>query len=584
MADETQELQGLGPDQVTAMSPLTLTGAAAAGTPNPSTDAMGALRSMQMDRMQKGQTYLDQQRATYDAQMNKYRAMLSQPRESEEAAKWGAIAGGAAKIPAMVGNFGQMLASMGQANGEQQYASESDRMNRQTALTKLEEDYTNKLGAQQEKLVASTMQQGAKSRPVKLADGTWGTWDAVTQTIIPVPQSQQAALQKDFDTYYKMAQKMMPEEKDESKIQEFANELMSRKASLREANPVSTTAGTLPVIPAKIPGAAPDTAEPAVPGSFKKVTPGMVGSPETESPATLGLDAQAAEIAKKLDAIRSAMKMPQYKENPAIYADLQGQEKALLTQIASLEKGSPITRPAVAAKPSIQLVPKSEEAGRIKTAEKAAEEHTKYSEGVTERSQNFQNMSTILDGIDKDLQAMKPGAPIEPGKLANFNTGALSWIKAMGVPLSQEAEDAIASSIATGKANIKLSAADTKAISSRPAVFEFMQMLKSNPGPELTPDTIKRLTNKMRENIRIGAQENQDFSDWHKENPQAPVADFTNYRNLVYTPWWSKFSEKYNAANGRYPTYADITSDAKERGVSFNDMVRKMHAESSKRR
>jgi hypothetical protein len=223
--------------------------------------------------------------------------------------------------------------------------------------------------------------------------------------------------------------------------------------------------------------------------------------------------------------------------------------------------------------------------GGIETAKLAAKEHAKMGEEISARSTNFQNMSRLLDNIDADLKGLQPGSPIEPGKLANFNSGALSWMKAMGVPLSAEGERAVADAIALGKTNIQLSAADTKAISSRPAVFEFMQMLKANPGPELTAETIKRLTDQMRQNVRFGAQENQDFVHWHKENPLAPIADFSNYQNLVrtQTPWWNKFSENYNATHGRYPTYADLAKDAKEQGMTFNELVSKMHAHANKR-
>lgn len=592
------------------------------GGPNPVTNPLAALQANALTRSNEGYDYMKAQQAAYQKDMDTYAQMVEQSRlpENNEAAMWGSMAGAAADVAPQWGNIGQMLGKTGAAYGGFQEQQQIQNLKNQGDITKLRQAEVRALEAKDQNAAMLKMQLGGKFVTRPLSDGTIMVLNNVSgqATILgPVEMKTVSAnAQKLADEAMAKNPQLTIDQANEWGMETAMANHRRLQANLGNAPDVVKAGGTT-----ANPNPAPGT---VVPGTVPNASPvaGTSGVPVTKTPTPVGFPRVSPQEQASRDAERDAIRLKEAETarterdtaltggNAEAASTAGGNLASLHRELASTIAALPVEKRADAernfqryvanpnqgtlsaleaslsrsgaiAKPTISAAQASA-AGEKKTAEKAAEEHSKYSTEVTERSQNFQNMSTMLDGIDRDLQGLKPGSPVEPGKLANFNTGALSWMKAMGVPLSKEGEDAIASAIALGKANIKLSAADTKAISSRPAVFEFMQMLKSNPGPELTPETIQKLTGKMRENIRIGAQENQDFSDWHKENPVAPVADFTNYRNLVHTPWWSKFAEKYNAANGRYPTYADISADAKERGLSFNDMVRKMHAESSK--
>lgn len=218
-------------------------------------------------------------------------------------------------------------------------------------------------------------------------------------------------------------------------------------------------------------------------------------------------------------------------------------------------------------------------AGKVKTAEEAAQEHAKLSNEISTRAQNLQNASVIVGDVRNELAGLPSGGKVEPGKLANFNASTLAWFKAMGVPLSTKDEEAIANNVALAKSNIKLAMADVKSTFARPAVFDFLKTLESNPGPEMTVTTINKLLAIMDNTIARGVQENQDFSSWHVENPTSPVTDFSNYRNLTVTQpaWWGNYSKKFESANGHPPSYEDLSALAKQKGMTFNEYVNSLH-------
>jgi hypothetical protein len=560
---------------------------------------------MMMEQSQKKQSYLEQQQAASNAEMERWTQQVhaSQQPENNEAAMWGSMANAAA-LQRPMDAMGTMLARVGGAYGGFQEAQQQSDIKSQGDLTKAKQAEVRALESKDQNAAMLRTLGGNKPNWIQFKDDA-GNLIIMDKSIGPssqqiVPASSRSLYEKALAIGAKIAH-----DTDEADPAAFAIAYARNAIAQAPGAKVSAGATQLPTasLAGQLPAVTPEGQ--ALPQPVRKPMPGerlsqrTDGAPVSEdwnrmAGETLAIEQKAVEtdnarpqdvethkknVLQLLEHIRTLpldqqqdvmRNYARYTANPN--AGTLGAVETSLARAGTLPTAVPQKNRATAE-------------GGIETAKLAAKEHAKMGEEISARSTNFQNMSRLLDNIDADLKGLQPGSPIEPGKLANFNSGALSWMKAMGVPLSAEGERAVADAIALGKTNIQLSAADTKAISSRPAVFEFMQMLKANPGPELTAETIKRLTDQMRQNVRFGAQENQDFVHWHKENPLAPTADFSNYQNLVrtQTPWWNKFSENYNATHGRYPTYADLAKDAKEQGMTFNELVSKMHAHANKR-
>ena len=92
-----------------------------------------------MQQGQQRQSYLEQQQAAYNRDMERYAQMVEQSRQPEanEAAMWGSMAGAAAKVRPEVGNLGQMLGAVGGAYGGFQDQQQQMNLKNQADLTKL---------------------------------------------------------------------------------------------------------------------------------------------------------------------------------------------------------------------------------------------------------------------------------------------------------------------------------------------------------------------------------------------------------------------------------------------------------------
>lgn len=514
------------------------------------------------------QTYFDQQQKAYNDEMTKYANMVaaSQQPENNEAQMWGSMADGASSVAPTWGNLGAMLGKTGAAYGKFREAEQQGNLKSEGSLAALRQAEVRALesNAQQAALMKAMM---GGTHIQAMADGTIGVWDKMSGQPIGVYGP------KDVKQLTSMTQKFADEiMKGNPQLSPDAAMELGYKKALSYFNQANVSRGNYdtPQV-GDVGGMQANPSNPMLPtrgtGTGGKDTAAdqiaaRIAAGGKETPAITG---NVADLLSPEDAAMASRLIARIKANPSAATLDQQRLDTILSRYSDTPKGAG--------------VPIDQAQAKASGMKAIADDHKKMAEDIGGRAQNLQNMSMLLDNVDDDLKSLKPGSPIEPGKLAGFKTNVMSWMKAMGVPLSQEGEDAIANAIALGKTNIKLASADTKAISSRPAVFEFMNMLKANPGPELTVDTIRRLTSQMRNTVATGVQENQDFTQWHKDYPTAPVTDFTNYRNLLVTQpkWWGAFSKKFADANGHSPTYADIKALADAKGMGFSEYVNKMH-------
>ena len=397
------------------------------------------------------------------------------------------------------------------------------------------------------------------NRPIKLGDGTWAQRDPQTGGFVPLAVSQQAALSKDYDTYYKIGEKIL-KTTDPSTLDAYAIDQISNKAAMRQVNPDVLNPGT---------------------NQERQVTPPPVVIPG-QTASSINVEVPSGQDTPAMDQRMLALNAAIDKMNKAplnspdrtqAQQDVIALRKEAATTAAPGAQGrKPITNPDGT---PLKLKSAPIEAGETKLAE----QHALEAKEIAERATNLQNMASVVGDIRGEVAGLPPGNKMEPGKMSTFNMTALSWLKAAGVPIKPEDEDAIANNVALAKSKIKLAMADSKSTFTRPAVFDFLKTLESNPGPEMTVATINKLLGIMDNTISRGVQENQDFNSWHRDNPTAPVTEFSNYRNLLVTQpkWWQGYSDSFEKANGHPPTYEDINALAKQKGMTFSSYTNALH-------
>lgn len=166
---------------------LTLVGAAP-GAPNPATNPLAALQAQTLGQMEKKQSYLEQQQAAYNRDMEQYTQMVAQSRrpEANEAGMWGAMAGAAADVSPQWGNIGQMIGKTGAAYGGFQEQQQAQDLKNQGDLTKMRQAEVRALEAKdQSAAILKSMMPGNKGfEPRRNADGTTTVFDK--NTGIPV--------------------------------------------------------------------------------------------------------------------------------------------------------------------------------------------------------------------------------------------------------------------------------------------------------------------------------------------------------------------------------------------------------------
>jgi len=106
------------------------------GKPPPPTPAN--FMQTAFDALGERDAYRKQQQEAYADQMRRLEEMSREP--ESEAGKWGALAEGALAVPAMTGNFGAMLASMGSKYGQFQQRAQAQRLASEQSIAKMRGD------------------------------------------------------------------------------------------------------------------------------------------------------------------------------------------------------------------------------------------------------------------------------------------------------------------------------------------------------------------------------------------------------------------------------------------------------------
>lgn len=107
---------------------------------NPVTNPLGALQAMALRRTNEQDSYIQQQQVAQNKRMEELSRMAQGSPEADSAEQWGAMAEGAASVPAVYGGFGQMLAQMGANYGKTVGAQDQQNFTRHQAVAKMAGD------------------------------------------------------------------------------------------------------------------------------------------------------------------------------------------------------------------------------------------------------------------------------------------------------------------------------------------------------------------------------------------------------------------------------------------------------------
>lgn len=128
-------------------------------TANPVTNPLGALQEMALRRTNEQDSYMQQQQAAQNKRMEELSRMAQGNPDADSAERWGAVAEGAASVPAVYGGFGQMLAAMGVNYGKTIGAQDQQNFARHQAVAKLAGDELR--GLESKNAMAGLLGRGA---------------------------------------------------------------------------------------------------------------------------------------------------------------------------------------------------------------------------------------------------------------------------------------------------------------------------------------------------------------------------------------------------------------------------------------
>jgi len=231
--------------------------------------------------------------------------------------------------------------------------------------------------------------------------------------------------------------------------------------------------------------------------------------------------------------------------------------------------------------------------GAVKQRESNISSAQEYAKTLQDKAPDSRNLAMTLSAMKKDFADLDnsklTGDNITPGLLAPLKNNYLQVIKAIGLPMSNQENEAIANATNITKLNAVLSSYATRAISARPAVMEFVTMLNNNPNIAMTRESVAQIIKQLQLVNSMGPRENEDFASWMAAHPngKASPLEFQPYINSVAAnpEFWSKPSpvtkqsvkyqdivNSYNSSNvdrTKYPTLRSYVQSIVDRANSY---------------
>lgn len=379
-----------------------------------------------METSQKKQSYLEQQQAAYNADMEKYAQMVSQSQqpESREAMMWGNMAGAAASVAPTWGNIGAMLGKTGEAYGKSQEYDQQMNLRNQSELTKLRQNEVRALESKDQMAsLYKALYGGAAGKPLTPEQ---------LRTVYTGARNEAAQIAKDYD--WKSA------EERAAWIENYATKAVTEYQTKFGLNTGATYGSETSPAPA---GAPRQTQSEQVPQEGIGAGSAGEGTVETTPAVTDLLSPQDAELATRL--------ITRINANPAAAkADTARLEQLLMKYQTGAPAQAPTLEPVKRDKPKEEM---TKETGKA-MGKALAEEH----QGLMASADSSAQMIGQLDLLKKLYQT--PNMP--EGELGEHMQHLRSGLKSLGIEVGPEVPAADLVEAISGKMALLTRTADGK--------------------------------------------------------------------------------------------------------------------------
>ena len=412
-----------------------------------------------MDTAQKKQSYLEQQQAAYNADMEKYAQMVGASQEpgAREAQMWGGMAKAAASVAPTWGNVGAMLGGVGGAYGDFRAQEMNDNLTNQAKLTKLRQDEVRALESKdQQAAMLKAMGVGKGANPtIKVVDGKMIKYDPITGTTEVLSGSQDQIKKDLFKTFYNAAVKNEhPDPETYAAAQ--VEKTLGQFGGTSIAGKTNNIPGTNSVIPTE--------------GAEQPL-----GIGDRNIPGGVDIAGPVADKLKPEDAALAARLITRINANPSAATNDMARLEALLgkyqtAQSKAVPDTKPLTYPDKAAKEM------EKETGKV-SGKALGEEH----QNLLQAAESSSQLSMQLDLLKKIYQT--PNMP--EGELANSIQSVRSGLKSIGIDVGPEVGAADMAQAISGKMALLTRTADGKNLMPG-AMSDFEQKILRQLVPSLT--------------------------------------------------------------------------------------------------
>ena len=407
----------------------------------------------------------------------------------------------------------------------------------------------------------SKMNGAFSNRPIKLGDGTWAQRDPATGAFIPLAVSQQAALSKDYDTYYKIGEKIL-KTTDPATLDAFANEQIANKAAMRQGNPTTLNPGTVQQQQVSLPGA-------NVPGA---TPPPQGGNPAPITPPTAGISgppAPMAEFTAVMDGYAKA------KADGTLTPEVEQQVLAYVSKVRASADPDTAKQIDMQMKDIAVVAPTKEKPkfemkyAPTQGAEKVQlEGYQKHYGKMSEQYQQASDQSNMaLMAYQEMLEAMKAYKESggNQGTIAPYIAKAQNFLQSAGIKLSDDKLKQLIAAQEIEKLNFEMGGAAAKSINqSRATQLEVTLGMKNNPGLAMYEPAAQKMMAYLMAKSNISRTQQDTFTDWRDKFPNVDPSQFTTYWNLYHD---------YPEIKDRFPP-DKIAALAKDSGASPIEIIK----------
>lgn len=429
-------------------------------------DLVSQMMKDMLDQNKRKDTYLQQQQAAYNRDLEQYAQMVEQSRrpENNEAMKWGSMSQAASEVAPVYGNLGAMIGRMGGAYAKNMEREQQSDLQNQEELTKLRQAEVRALEAKDQNAALVRAMRGAGNMGadvVKVVDGKLVRYDRSTGEVEVLTGSQDQIKARLLKTFY-----------EKRVAQEDKNALANAQLDVEEA--MRGLGGTsVKGVTNNIPGVVSSI------GGSTQTVPRMesIGA-GAEGEGTVGIQDSLAQMLSPEDRAIAQRLVTRINANPSSAANDTRTLQSLISKYD--ERNRQPSTVSIAKAPPLEFIDKPKRKLEEATGEVAGKalgnEHEQLKVAAESSSQLFSQLDLL-----KKLYAT-PNMP--EGELANGIQQVRSGLKSIGIDVGEEVGAANLASSISGKMALLTRTAEGKNLMPG-AMSDFEQKILRNLVPSL---------------------------------------------------------------------------------------------------